>query len=70
MSSDAFKYILRFTIQPGYFEEQRLIKELPKDWAAGNGIDMGGFPFFTVNMEWLPAPVLAEFIEEPLLGIQ
>ena len=24
MSSDAFKYILRFTIQPGYFEEQRL----------------------------------------------
>jgi len=31
---------------------------------------MGGFPFFTVNMQWLPAPVLAEFMEEPLLGIQ
>jgi hypothetical protein len=26
MSNDAFKYILRFTIQPGYFEEERLSK--------------------------------------------
>src|SRR5208283_1582459 len=47
-----------------------VIKQFTKDWAAGNGIDMGGFPFFTVNMQWLPAPVLAEFMEEPLLGIQ
>jgi hypothetical protein len=47
-----------------------VLKKLPKDRTAGNGIDMGGFPFFTVNMKWLPATVLAEFLKEPLLGIQ
>jgi hypothetical protein len=47
-----------------------VIEQSPKDWAAGDGVDVGRLPFFTVNMEWLPAPVLAEFIEEPLLGIQ
>jgi hypothetical protein len=47
-----------------------VIKELPKDWAAGNGIDMGGLTFFAVNMQRLPAPVFAEFLKEPLLGIQ
>jgi hypothetical protein len=41
------------------FMPGNVIKEFPKDWATGNGIDMGGFPFFTVNMQWLPAPVLA-----------
>src|SRR5208283_5297999 len=47
-----------------------VIKQFPKDWPAGDGIDVGRLPFFAVNMEWLPAPVFAEFIEEPLLGIQ
>jgi hypothetical protein len=47
-----------------------IIKEFTEDRAAGNGIDVGRLTFFAVNMKWLPAPVLAEFIEEPLLGIQ
>jgi hypothetical protein len=47
-----------------------IIEQFPEDWAAGNGIDVGRLTFFTVNMEWLPAPVFAEFMEEPLLGIQ
>jgi hypothetical protein len=47
-----------------------VIEQLPEDRTAGNGIDMCRFSFFTVNMQWLPSPVLAEFIEEPLLGIQ
>jgi hypothetical protein len=41
------------------FMAGNVIKQFPKHWAAGNGIDVGGFPFFAVNMQWLPAPVFA-----------
>jgi hypothetical protein len=36
-----------------------IIEQFPEDRAAGNGIDVGRLTFFTVNMEWLPAPVFA-----------
>jgi hypothetical protein len=47
-----------------------VIKQFTEDRTAGNGIDVSGLTFFAINMEWLPAPVLAEFLKEPRLGIQ
>jgi hypothetical protein len=47
-----------------------IIEQLFEDRTAGNGIDMGRFPFFAVNADWLPTAIFTKFPEQSLLSIQ
>jgi hypothetical protein len=47
-----------------------LLQKLPKDRTPGDGLNKGRATFFAVDLDWFPASILAQLIEQALLGIE
>ena len=47
----------------------RVVQELAENGPFGDGLDVSGLAFLTIDPNGLPLPVLAQLVEELILGV-